>query len=577
MKTRWLMLCLLGLDCTGAAGQEFVSLPERVSEITDPVMGIPVRVWISPFAAGTREVTQRQYREVTGSNPSAHPGDDFPVENVTWWDAIRYCNLRSAREGLQPCYDLTTGRCDRSRNGYRLLTDAEWTYAAGTARAGHLGSVDTKDSGALAEFARTHSTHPVGALAANDQGLYDTAGNVWEWVQDYQDPTGGVHSALNPSGPQIGVARVMRGGSYLTTTSSWGRQLRSSLEPERRSPYTGFRIGRSIPDVQRTYSAEWGAPYQQIPPGMVGQTAGLVWGGDRAAIREKWAGITGRVSLPASGKPSVRRVAVHVEPAFTGELLYLQVEPEHWEKIYVMLPAGADASRPLPVVIVPYYDVDAPAGKPMGGRRSEPPGVRSLGLAAVQQGMAAVAIRWFGESYGENLAEVVTTLKARHPGVTGMGKWVWDARRLVDYLETRPEFDAKRIGMIGHSLGGKLTLYAAAMDDRIRVAVASEPGIGLSFSNYDDFWYLGEAVKRLDTSTDQHELLGLMAPRAFLLIGGDSADNDRSWHYINAARPAYAQAGVADRIGYVNHRKGHSPTPESVRLAMEWLSRYLNE
>jgi len=158
-----------------------------------------------------------------------------------------------------------------------------------------------------------------------------------------------------------------------------------------------------------------------------------------------------------------------------------------------------------------------------------------------------------------------------------MGKWVWDARRLVDYLETRSEFDAKRIGMIGHSLGGKLTLYAAAMDDRIRVAVASEPGIGLSFSNYDDFWYLGEAVRRLDTSTDQQELLGLMAPRAFLLIGGDSADNDRSWHYINAARPAYALAGVADRIGYVNHRKGHSPTPESVRLAMEWLSRYLNE
>jgi hypothetical protein len=142
-------------------------------------------------------------------------------------------------------------------------------------------------------------------------------------------------------------------------------------------------------------------------------------------------------------------------------------------------------------------------------------------------------------------------------------------------MATRPEFDMKRVGMIGHSLGGKMTLYAAAMDDRIRAAVSSEPGIGLTFSNYDDFWYLGEAMRGLDKGTDHHELLALIAPRPFLLIGGDSADSDKSWYYINSARRVYSVLGAPKSIGYVNHRKGHSPTPESIHLAMEWLARFL--
>jgi len=113
------------------------------------------------------------------------------------------------------------------------------------------------------------------------------------------------------------------------------------------------------------------------------------------------------------------------------------------------------------------------------------------------------------------------------------------------------------------------------MDSRIAAAVASEPGIDLKFSNYEDYWYLGERAGKLGPGMDHHELLALIAPRPFLLIGGDSSDNDNSWHYINAVRPLYAQAGKVDRIGYLNHRKGHTPTPESVKLAMEWLMRFL--
>ncbi|MDQ6678467.1 MAG: hypothetical protein M3Z09_14370 [Acidobacteriota bacterium] len=70
-------------------------------------------------------------------------------------------------------------------------------------------------------------------------------------------------------------------------------------------------------------------------------------------------------------------------------------------------------------------------------------------------------------------------------------------------------------------------------------------------------------------------MLALIAPRPFLLIGGDSSDTDKSWHYINAARSIYSLYGVPNRIGYVNHRKGHSPTPEAVQLAMAWLGHFL--
>jgi formylglycine-generating enzyme required for sulfatase activity len=561
---------------------ELVNLPAKTMQVTDPTTGIAVSVHISPFAVDRHEVTQREYTRVTGTNPSVRKGDELPVENVSWWDAIRYCNLRSIAEKLEPCYDLTTGRCDRSKNGYRLLTNAEWTYAAGkrapredAAKYANLGPSNTKDTTLLIQYTKTNRAKPVGTLQPNEHGLYDMIGNVWEWVQNYQDPTEAITAADDPTGPAHGVARMIRGGSYLSTTSAWGRDYTSSLEPDRRSPYTGFRVARSLPSPASVTAGEtWFAPYQQVPPAFANHTGPLSALAPREELKAKWSKILGTMSTPAP-PAAVQQIETHREPTFTGELMFLQVEPDYWEKIYVMIPTNADTSRPLPVVIVPFYDVDTAAGKTMGGRRTTPLGTRAYGHLAVQHGMAAVAIRWFGESYGENSSEVVANLKTRHPGVTGLGKWVWDAKRLLDYMATRPEFDMKRVGMIGHSLGGKMTLYATAMDERIRAAVSSEPGIGLTFSNYDDFWYLGEAIRTLPKGTDHHELLALIAPRPFLLIGGDSADNDKSWHYINAARKIYSSSNVPQHIAYVNHRKGHSPTPESITLAMEWLVRFL--
>jgi hypothetical protein len=120
-----------------------------------------------------------------------------------------------------------------------------------------------------------------------------------------------------------------------------------------------------------------------------------------------------------------------------------------------------------------------------------------------------------------------------------------------------------------------MALYAGAFEERITAVVSNELGIGLSDSNYQDYWYLGDFIEGVDKSTDHHELVGLIAPRAFLLIGGDQYDTAKSWYYINAARQVYNLYGKPLNIGYFNHHKGHKPTPEADWRSMEWLAHFL--
>jgi dienelactone hydrolase len=519
------------------------------------LLGTPVQaadlVKVGGALFSPTEVTQADYESVTGSSPSFYKGLRRPVENVSWWDAIRYCNLRSTKEGLTPCYDLATGRCDRSRNGYRLPTSEEWDLAAASSdpRQANLSSGGTKDTAPLLDLIRA-GTRDVASFAPNKSGLFDMLGNVWEWTGE-DEPA---------------VACVIRGGSFLSSKTGWNRGYRSSLEPDRKSRFTGFRVVRTAVD-------DWFEPYNRRPPGYETSTGNLTPLTDIAGLKEKWTGILGSMSIKPPA-PSARPAAAIRNPGYRGELMYLRTEPDSEEKILILRP-DHPVRTPTPVVIVPYYDVDVPAGQDLYGRHFEPSRVRAYARLAVERGYIAAAIRWFGESYGERYDEAVANLKMRHPNVTGLGKWVWDAQRLLDYLYTLPEVDRNHIGIIGHSLGAKMALYAAAMDPRISAVVFSEGGIGFHMSNYDDFWYLGDAIHHLPKGADQHELLALIAPRPFLLIGGDEYDKAESWHYVNAARAVYQRLGKPENIGYFNHHTGHTPTPEAVSLAMRWLDHFL--
>jgi len=553
--------------CTFAAfSADFVTILSGEQTVKDPATGFTVRVTTGSFQMGTAEITQREYSALMGTNPSRYRGESRPVENVSWFDAISYANRRSVAEKLAPCYDLATGRRREGCKGYRLPTSAEWAKAFGSPAEGVFRGGDYQNTAALVE-AEKAGTKEVMAGSAGANGLYGMAGNVWEWCEDWYSPDPPLDAIRDPQGPPTGVAKVIRGGSFLTGGTQWNKTLRNSLAPRTRSGFTGFRLARTVepaplpPPPDSAWLAQFQHPESGVQPALSGPLE---------TLRERWLAVLGIPKLPA-GRPAATPVRTFDDPTWRGELIDLAVEPGFPTRIFVAAPVRKPTGR-LPVVIVPYYDVDTPVGVDLGGRRLTLGGTRAFARLAAQRGMLAVAVRWYGEGDAEGYDEAVYQLAKRHPGVTPMGKWVWDVQRVIDYLQSRPDVDGGRIGIIGHSLGGKMALYAGAFDPRIKATVSSEPGISLGFSNYGDFWYFGRAIERLHAGADQHELVGLMNPRPFLLIAGESADGAKSWPLLRAAQQMYREK---ERVGMINHGTGHSPTEDSVKLAMEWLERFL--
>jgi formylglycine-generating enzyme required for sulfatase activity len=203
-------------------------------------------VTVSSFYMGKYEVTQRDWRDVMGHNPNYFTGNDLPVENISWYDAVEYCNKRSEQEGLTPAY---TGNGDgitwnRSANGYRLPTEAEWEYAcrAGTATPYYTG--DSVNSAGWYVSNSGYKTHPVGQKQPNAWDLYDMHGNVGEWCWDWygEYPSG---AQTDPSGAESGTFRVIRGGSWNAYAQSLRSADRNGDTPVLRNNGVGFRLARS--------------------------------------------------------------------------------------------------------------------------------------------------------------------------------------------------------------------------------------------------------------------------------------------------------------------------------------------
>jgi len=184
----------------------------------DQADAIPHEVVVSSFQMDKHLVTQEQYQKVMGSNPSRWKGDKNPVEQVRWSDAVKFCNKRSESDGLQPCYDLKTWKCNFEANGYRLPTEAEWEYAcrAGTTTAYFFGETPAK-LGDYSWFSKNAGGHPrpAGQKQPNPWGLYDICGNVWEWCNDFYKVDYYQESPrADPRGPNEGKTKVVRGGAW---------------------------------------------------------------------------------------------------------------------------------------------------------------------------------------------------------------------------------------------------------------------------------------------------------------------------------------------------------------------------
>jgi len=196
----------------------------------------PVRtVRVAPFLMDVCEVTQAQWDRLVLGNPSHFKGPGRPVEQISWAEAALFCNKRSRAEGLTPCYDEDTARCNFDADGYRLPTEAEWEYAcrAGTRTAYFFGD-DPADLDRAAWFKdnAAKTTHPVGAKAPNAWGLFDMHGHVAEWCQDfYAEGYGAAGDVTDPRGPASGEERVLRGGSWRSTADACRAAARASEAP----------------------------------------------------------------------------------------------------------------------------------------------------------------------------------------------------------------------------------------------------------------------------------------------------------------------------------------------------------
>lgn len=294
------------------------------------------------------------------------------------------------------------------------------------------------------------------------------------------------------------------------------------------------------------------------------------WQTRRAVLLAEWQKILG--PWPESRVPLDPQLEAEEKfPGYTRRKVSYAIESGVREDAVLFVPDPVPAKAAA--VLVFHPTLKAHYAQVAGYDTSVPDKMMALRLA--EKGYVVLCPRCFIFDDGADYKGNVARMQERHPDWRGLTRMTWDGIRALDFLETLPAVDRQKIGVLGHSLGAKEALYLAAFDPRVKAAVSSEGGIGLGMSNWQDVWYLGPSIREPGFARDHHELLGLIAPRAFLLIGGGSADNSSSTAYIEAAAPIFHLLRASENLRYFQHPHGHKYPPEAHAEAERFLDLHL--
>ncbi len=304
------------------------------------------------------------------------------------------------------------------------------------------------------------------------------------------------------------------------------------------------------------------------------------WARQRKRIRAKWVDFLGRLPEPRCElAPAVTESTV-IAGSIERALLTLQVEPGVRMRCYRFTPPGAG---PFPACVCLHSTTQETILQPAGlGAQPE----KAFALDLAKRGYITVAPENFLWAYpvprsaqhgGTGYHAITRAFLEKYPGVKGMTKMIHDASRCVDYLCTLPAVRRDAIGAIGHSLGAKEVTFLMAFDDRVACGVSSEGGVAFEFSNYHDPWYLGPQIREAGFDLYAHQIVALIAPRAWLLVGGNSADGEKSWPVVAAVMPVYRMLDRQAACGLFVHGKGHAVPPEARAISFRWLDYHLKQ
>jgi hypothetical protein len=293
------------------------------------------------------------------------------------------------------------------------------------------------------------------------------------------------------------------------------------------------------------------------------------WNELRLSIIKRWSDYLGIIE-PNPCSPVIRILDEEILDGLIRQYVEYENEPGIIVRAYIIKPQNL--KKRLPGIVALHSTSDNRMLYIAGVEKGE---ITPLGFNLAKLGFVVICplcFLWYDRD-DRSYEQQVERFQSKHPASKGMSKMLFDAQRAVDVLVNISDVDSSRIGAIGHSLGGKEAFYLGAFDDRIKVIVSNEGGIGIDFSNWDDPWYLGKEIHNFNH--EHNELLALCAPKPFLLIGGDSSDGIKSTPYIDAVKPVYRLYGKEENIKLINHGQGHNITPEAEKLSYQWMIDHL--